>query len=118
MCLLSSSGKAWKRLRRKGSLMSNNSSFTPLAVDSQSFTEDRLHKNSGWKLYYQTVIARAYPRIIGQQREKSWLFFDIFLPLLSVCAYVFVYRALKAPEDYIGFVVIGGGVTAFLVDWV
>jgi ABC-2 type transport system permease protein len=62
------------------------------------------------------VIARAYPRIIGQQREKSWLFFDILLPLLSVCAYVFVYRAIRAPEDYIGFVVVGGAMTAFWMN--
>jgi len=85
--------------------------------ESARFLEmGRLHKNGGWKLYFQTVIARAYPRIIGQQREKSWLFFDILLPLLSVCAYVFVYRAIKAPEDYIGFVVVGGAMTAFWMN--
>ncbi|MFZ0531741.1 MAG: ABC transporter permease [Anaerolineales bacterium] len=83
---------------------------------SQPFEGGRLHKNSGWKLYLQSVIARAYPRIIGQQREKSWLFFDILLPLLSVCAYVFVYRAIRAPEDYIGFVVVGGAMTAFWMN--
>jgi ABC-2 type transport system permease protein len=77
---------------------------------------ERLHKNTGWRLYLQTVIARAYPRIIGQQREKSWLFFDILLPLLSVCAYVFVYRAIGAPEDYIGFVVVGGAMIAFWMN--
>lgn len=100
--------------------MSNNSSSAPLVFSpqdgSQPLTEVRIHKNSGWKLYFQTVIARAYPRIIGQQREKSWLFFDIFLPLLSMCAYVFVYRAIHAPEDYIGFVVVGGAMTAFWMN--
>jgi ABC-2 type transport system permease protein len=74
---------------------------------------DRVHKNTGWKLFFQTVIARAYPRLIGQQREKSWMFFDILLPLLSVSAYVFVYRAIGAPEDYVGFVVVGGAMIAF-----
>jgi len=77
---------------------------------------ERVKKNSGWRLFLQTVIARAYPRIIGQQREKSWMFFDIFLPMLSVAAYVFVYRALNAPEDYIGFVVVGGAMTAFWMN--
>jgi ABC-2 type transport system permease protein len=76
----------------------------------------RLHKNSGWRLFFQSVIARSYPRIIGQQREKSWLFFDIFLPLLSVCAYVFVYQAINAPVDYIGFVVVGGAMIAFWMN--
>lgn len=76
----------------------------------------RLHKNQGVKLFIQTVIARAYPRLIGQQREKSWMFFDIVLPLLSVSAYVFIYRAINAPEDYIGFVIIGGAMTAFWMN--
>lgn len=77
---------------------------------------ERLHKNSGWRLYIQTVLARSYPRTVGQMRDLSWMFFDTFLPLLSVCTYVFVYRALKAPEDYIGFVVIGGAMIAFWMN--
>ena len=73
-------------------------------------------KATGWRLFIKTVIARAYPRIIGQQREKSWVFFDIFLPLLAVSAYVFVYRAIGAPEAYVGFVVLGGAMTAFWMN--
>lgn len=65
------------------------------------------------RLFLQTVIARAYPRVIGQQREKSWIFFEIFLPMMAISAYVFIYRAIQAPEDYIGFVIIGGAMTAF-----
>jgi ABC-2 type transport system permease protein len=76
----------------------------------------RLSKSAGWHLFFQTVIARAYPRIIGQQREKSWMFFDIFLPILAVSAYVFVYRAIGAPEEYIGFVVLGGAMTTFWLN--
>jgi ABC-2 type transport system permease protein len=75
-----------------------------------------LPKVTGWRLFLKTIIARAYPRLIGQQREKSWLFFDIFLPMLSVSAYVFVYRALQAPEDYVGFAVMGGAMTAFWLN--
>jgi ABC-2 type transport system permease protein len=92
------------------------SQVLPSQYDPQGLLGGRLHKNAGWRLYLQTVVARAYPRIIGQQREKSWLFFDILLPLLSVCAYVFVYQAIDAPEDYIGFVVIGGAMTAFWMN--
>jgi ABC-2 type transport system permease protein len=79
-------------------------------------TTKRTSKNTGWRLFIQAVIARAYPRLIGQQREKSWMFFDIFLPMLSVSAYVFVYRAIGAPEEYIGFVVMGGAMTAFWMN--
>jgi ABC-2 type transport system permease protein len=64
----------------------------------------------------QTVVARAYPRVIGQQRELAWLFFDLFLPIMAVTAYVFVYRAIGAPEEFVGFVVLGGVMTAFWMN--
>jgi ABC-2 type transport system permease protein len=73
-------------------------------------------KVTGWRLFFKTIIARAYPRIIGQQREKSWIFFEILMPMLSVAAYVFVYRAIGAPEEYVGFVVVGGAMTAFWLN--
>ena len=85
-------------------------------ADNMMASGDVVKKNTGAKLFLQTVLARAYPRIIGQQREKSWMFFDIFLPLLAVSAYVFVYRAINAPEEYIGFVVMGGAMTAFWMN--
>ncbi len=75
-----------------------------------------IHKNSGWRLFLQTVIGRAYPRVIGQQREKSWMIFEVLLPLINVAAYVYVYRAIGAPEDYVGFVVIGGAMIAFWMN--
>jgi len=73
-------------------------------------------KATGWKLFVKTILARSYPRIIGQQREKSWIFFEIFMPMLAVSAYVFVYRAIGAPEEYVGFVVVGGAMTAFWMN--
>lgn len=76
----------------------------------------KMIKNTGWRLFLQTVIGRAYPRVIGTQRDLSWLFFDIFFPFMSMIGYVFVYRALQAPEEYIGFVVMGGAMTAFWVN--
>lgn len=76
----------------------------------------KVDKNKGWRLFIQSVLGRSYPRAVGLLREKSWLFFDIFLPLLSVSAYVFVYRAIDAPEEYIGFVVVGGAMMAFWLN--
>ncbi len=67
-------------------------------------------------LFLRTVFARAYPRVIAQQREKSWMFFEVLLPMLAVSAYVFVYRAIGAPEAYVGFVVMGGAMTAFWMN--
>ncbi|HEY5595809.1 MAG TPA: ABC transporter permease [Candidatus Bipolaricaulota bacterium] len=73
-------------------------------------------KATGLKLFWYTVWARAYPRLIGSFREKSWMFFETVLPLLAVAAFVFVYRALDAPADYVGFAVVGGAMTAFWLN--
>ena len=87
-----------------------------MTTQSNPLASQAYEKATGWKLFIKTVVARAYPRIIGQQREKSWVFFDIFLPMLAVSSYVFVYRAIGAPEEYVGFVVIGGAMTAFWMN--
>jgi ABC-2 type transport system permease protein len=71
---------------------------------------------SAWTVFWRTVIGRAYPRIIGAQREKSWVFFEIFLPLLQVTAYVFIYRAIQAPPEFLGFVVLGGAMSAYWLN--
>ncbi len=100
--------------------MGNNPYSTSQVFTGQDNTQpgvgSRLQKNTGWRLYLQTVLARSYPRVVGQMRDYSWMFFDTLLPLLSVCTYVFVYRAIKAPEDYIGFVVVGGAMIAFWMN--
>jgi ABC-2 type transport system permease protein len=64
----------------------------------------------------RTVLGRAYPRVTGLFREKSWVFFEILLPFLATSAFVFVYRALQAPPQYVGFVVLGGAMTAFWLN--
>jgi ABC-2 type transport system permease protein len=69
-----------------------------------------------FELFLRTIMARAYPRVIGASRERSWLFFETFLPLLATAAYVFFYRAIGAPEDYIGLVVVGGAMTAYWLN--
>jgi ABC-2 type transport system permease protein len=74
------------------------------------------HKSSGWRLFLRTVMGRAYPRVVGMQRERSWVFFDIFFPTIAVIGFVLVYRAIGAPEVYVGFVVVGGATTAFWMN--
>ena len=59
---------------------------------------------SGATIFLRSVIGRAYPRVIGMQREKSWLFFDILLPFMSTMSYVLVYKAIGAPESFKGLV--------------
>jgi len=64
----------------------------------------------------RAIRGRAYPRIIGSKREPSWLFFDIFLPLLTVSAYAYIYKYIEAPPEFVGFVILGGAMTAFWLN--
>lgn len=67
-------------------------------------------------LNLKAAWGRAYVRIVAQNRELSWVFFDVVLPLLAVAAYVFIYKALKAPEEYLGYVVLGGTMTSYWLN--
>ncbi len=67
-------------------------------------------------LFLRTMTARAYPRVIGLTREWSWLFFEVFLPFIATCSYAMVYHALGAPRDFVGFVVLGGALSAFWLN--
>lgn len=58
-------------------------------------------------------MGRAYPRVIGANREPSWIVYEILLPLLTTFAFVYVYKSLGAPEEFVGFVVLGGAAVAF-----
>ena len=40
----------------------------------------QVQKARGLKLMWYSAWARAYPRLIGAWREKSWTFFDVLLP--------------------------------------
>ena len=64
----------------------------------------------------RTILGRAYPRVIGTSRERSWFFFEVLLPFLTTSAFVFVYRALDAPQEFVGFVVLGGAMSAFWLN--
>ncbi|MCK5038749.1 MAG: ABC transporter permease [Thermoplasmata archaeon] len=64
----------------------------------------------------RTAFGRAYPRVIGVNREPSWVFFDTFFPILAIAAYIYVYTALMAPPQYLGYVVIGGAMTAYWMN--
>jgi ABC-2 type transport system permease protein len=63
----------------------------------------------------KAIIARAYVRVVGANREPSWWISDTLLPILSTAAYVYVYKALKAPEEYVGFVILGGTMSAYWI---
>ncbi len=71
---------------------------------------------TAWQWFRHNVRAawaRAYVRIVGVNREPSWVIGETLLPVLSIAAYIYVYRSLGAPRDYEGFVVVGGAMTSF-----
>ncbi len=71
---------------------------------------------SYWRLFFRVMLARSYPRVIGVRRLPGWVIMETVLPVLSVSALAFVYRALHAPEEYLGYVVLGGAMTAFWLN--
>jgi ABC-2 type transport system permease protein len=66
-------------------------------------------------LFWRTMLARAYPRVIALWREPMWILQETLLPVVSVAAFAFVYRALGA-DAYVGFVILGGAMTAFWLN--
>jgi ABC-2 type transport system permease protein len=76
----------------------------------------RWGRRQAWLTNIRGISGRAYPRVSGIVRERSWLFFETLLPLLGVASFVYVYRALGAPPQYVGFVVLGGAMTAFWLN--
>src|SRR5450432_1054910 len=79
--------------------------------DAANWTQRQVIANN-----LRSVIGRAYPRVRGLTREPSWIVFQMALPFMTTSSFVFVYRALDAPAAYIGFVVLGGAMTAFWLN--
>jgi ABC-2 type transport system permease protein len=67
-------------------------------------------------LNLRAAWARAYVRIVGVNREPSWLIFDTLLPVVGLAAYVFYYKALGAPSAFFGMVILGGAMTAYWMN--
>lgn len=67
-------------------------------------------------LNLRVAYARLWVRVKGGNREPEWLVAEMFIPVLTLSAYVFMYRMLRAPPEFTGFVVIGGTMIAFWVN--
>jgi ABC-2 type transport system permease protein len=65
------------------------------------------------RLFLQAALARSYARVIWMVRKRTWILQETLLPLLSVAAFAYVYRAMRAPEEFVGFVILGAAMTAF-----
>jgi ABC-2 type transport system permease protein len=96
--------------RRPGSVFGQGRNGTDPRVAAE-WSRRRVVENNA-----RSLIGRAFPRIRGLAREPSWLFFEILLPFLTTSAFVLIYRALQAPDAYVGFVVLGGAMAAFWLN--
>jgi ABC-2 type transport system permease protein len=65
------------------------------------------------RIFFKTIVARAYPRFVAANRNRTWVVTETLLPLIGTIAMIYVYRALHAPSRYLGFVVLGGVLLAF-----
>ncbi|HVK12621.1 MAG TPA: ABC transporter permease [Gemmataceae bacterium] len=68
------------------------------------------------KLFVQTALARAYPRAAWMFRNRTWLIQETVLPVLSVSAFALSYKAMGAPPEYVGFVILGAAMTTFWLN--
>jgi ABC-2 type transport system permease protein len=68
------------------------------------------------KLFVQAASARAYPRAVWMFRNRTWLFQETLLPVLSVSAFAYSYQAMGAPSEYVGYVILGAAMTTFWLN--
>ena len=64
-------------------------------------------------LNLRAAYARLWVRIKGSNREPEWIIAEMIIPILTLSAYIYVYRMLGAPAEFTGFVIIGGTMIAF-----
>lgn len=75
-----------------------------------------MKKSRGLALFLRAAFGRGYPRVVGAQRELSWLFFDIVIPLITMSASAFLYKSLTNDPRFIGFVVIGAAMATYWLN--
>src|SRR3954468_7126445 len=71
---------------------------------------------STFKLFVAATLARTYPRVAWLFRSRSWMIQETVLPVLAVAGFVYAYRAMNAPPQYAGFVVLGAAMTTFWMN--
>ncbi len=65
-----------------------------------------------WRRGFRAMLARAYPRIVGTGREKSWVVYHTALPLLGTIAFAYAYKSLGASARFTGYVIMAGATAA------
>jgi ABC-2 type transport system permease protein len=71
---------------------------------------------STFRLFLDAALARTYPRVAWLFRSRSWMIQETLLPVLGVAAFAYSYRAMQAPAEYTGLVVLGAAMTTFWMN--
>jgi len=64
----------------------------------------------------RVAYARLWVRFKGGNREPEWLIAEMIIPVITLSAYVYMYKALGAPATFTSFVIVGGTMIAFWVN--
>jgi len=67
-------------------------------------------------LFVQAAAARTYPRVAWLFRSRSWIIQETILPILSVSAFAYSYRAMGAPPEFTGVLVLGAAMATFWLN--
>ena len=68
------------------------------------------------RLFFIAMLARTYPRVAWLFRSRTWLVQETLLPVLSVAAFAYSYEWMKAPKEFVGFVILGAAMTTFWMN--
>ena len=68
------------------------------------------------RLFLIAAAARTYPRVAWLFRSRSWIVQDTILPILSVSAFAYSYRAMGAPPEFTGVLVLGAAMATFWLN--
>lgn len=71
---------------------------------------------SALRLFVDAARARTYPRVAWLFRSRTWIFQETLLPVLGVAAFAYSYKAMGAPQEYTGLVVLGAAMTTFWMN--
>jgi len=68
------------------------------------------------RLFILAALARTYPRVAWLFRSRIWLIQETVLPVLAAAGFVYAYRAMQAPPEYAGVIVLGAALTTFWLN--
>jgi ABC-2 type transport system permease protein len=72
--------------------------------------------NQTFRLFLLAAAARTYPRVAWLFRSRSWIIQETLLPILSVSAFAYSYRAMGAPPEFTGVLVLGAAMATFWLN--